>query len=73
MEYGISEIIMPWINQNNKNKKQKKAPKNPKIQDYPHPPNVHNSTVLVDQPRSDYNCFLYVPICTVNPVIFAVI
>lgn len=55
-----------------KNKKQKKIPKppNPRL---PPPPNVHNSTVLVDQPRSDYNCFLYVPICTVNPVIFAVI
>lgn len=56
-----------------KNKKQKKNPKkthNPRL---PPPPNVHKSTVLVDQPRSDYNCFLYVPICTVNPVIFAVI
>lgn len=56
-----------------KNKKQKKNPKknhNPRL---PPPPNVHNSTVLVDQPRSDYNCFLYVPICTLNPVIFAVI
>lgn len=56
-----------------KNKKQKKNPKkthNPRL---PPPPNVHNSTVLVDQLRSDYNCFLYVPICTVNPVIFAVI
>lgn len=54
------------------NKKQKKIPKthNPRL---PPPLNVHNSTVLVDQPRSDYNCFLYVPICTVNPVIFAVI
>lgn len=55
-----------------KKQKTKKIPKphNPRL---PPPPNVHNSTVLVDQPRSDYNCFLYVPICTVNPVIFAVI
>lgn len=52
-----------------KTKKQKKN-HNPRL---PPPPDVHNSTVLVDQPRSDYNCFLYVPICTVNPVIFAVI
>lgn len=55
-----------------KKHKKKKSQKthNPRL---PAPPDVHNSTVLVDQPRSDYNCFLYVPICTLNPVIFAVI
>lgn len=56
-----------------KTKKQKKKSQkthNPRL---PPPPDVHNSTVLVDQPRSDYNCFLYVPICTLNPVIFTVI
>lgn len=33
----ISEIIMPWINQNKKTKNKKKSQK-PIIQDYPHPP-----------------------------------
>lgn len=60
-------------NKKTKTKKtQKKSQKthNPRL---PPPPDVHNSTVLVDQPRSDYNRFLYVRTCTLNPVIFAVI